>query len=204
MRESDIYKKQLLIGYCPDYFLRSELKSNSGKSPQNNVHQASIHIEYKRLVQVAIRQREALFKKRYCVDFQQNLKKAKNGHHGAISRLLEWDISYLFEDWLKLKALAAWAADSKTGRQLLDTLADAIKSRRVKGRPRRPELVSQFKLLKVSGFNFNDSKDVERLRKQREAFLEKSGIPENDPEYRILDKEYFPKWLKRNHLRAGH
>jgi len=163
---------------------------------------------------------------------ETTIKKAMSGNNKSLFRLIEWDINWLFEDWVKRKILIAKGIDN---RPFLEGISNAVKSRRNKNKTTHQDLYNELRYLRVMGFNFNNTKKVKELRetmkkilldseKRQTLELEKRLEAEKrytteinakidklrekfegDPYHIVItDQDYFTKFLIRHKLKSGH
>jgi hypothetical protein len=126
--------------------------------------------------------------------------KAQKGDKAAILRLIKWDIEYLFKDYAKEQILIAKAVGDG---EFLEGVSEALKI--VRKKSPQQGILNYLRLLKFSGFNFNNHELVYGLRETLLRTLQAARLPENEPIFRLLlDHDYFNKFLKRHKLRGGH
>lgn len=208
----DIENSRLLSGYIPKLYSKivikkteRKLKRELQKAKPNFYRIAAGKLLIKNLLTERLKNKlknKNEYKKKYKKSIENTIKKAKSGNNTSIFRLIEWDINWLFEEWIKNKILVADGVDNRT---FLEGISEAIKSRKNKNKTTHQAFYAELRHLKIIGVNFNDSKTINYLRKQLQEIYQDREIAETDKMYKLLyDTDYFNKWLIRHKLKSGH
>ena len=206
--DDKLYREKLAWGYIPKLYFESQLRhaeKDLASSQRNNstVYQIAakklLIDEIRKNIRYVELNNKRAYKKKYEESLDRVIKRAQQGDIISIGKLIKWDLSWLFVDWIKTRILIAAGIDN---RELLDAIGDAVKSRKHKGKTVHDAFLREMKYLRVLGFNFNDPKKVKELREQ---LFDLDKLGEMNPLYPLLiDQNYFDKFLKRHKLKNGH
>lgn len=123
-------------------------------------------------------------------NISDTVKKAQKGSTDALCKLIAWDKTWLYVDWVKERVLAAQSVDDKNFLKLISQ--SLARTSRVHERTEHPQWFMRFKFFKDSGIKL-DSKFV------KEIFEHLCTYEYTFPE-ELRDLPYFRKFLKRHDL----
>ncbi len=130
------------------------------------------------------------YKKKNRENISDTVKKAQNGSTNALCKLLAWDKTWLYEDWVKERVLVAQSADDKNFLKLVSQ--SIARTSKVHERTAHPQWLLIFKFLRDSGIKL-DSIFVKEI-------VDYLSIHADDFPEQFKDLPYFRKFLRRHNL----